>query len=279
MVAREVHITLHPLEPFRDLLVFYMGQHDYHGFEYDERGLKAYVDHELFTQADLIELLKLLDGKAEYTWETQLMPDINWNEAWEKDFKPVDLGNGIRIRAPFHESDASASFEIIIEPKMSFGTGHHATTAQMMSMMLSIPFQGKHVLDMGSGTGILAILAEKLGAHSCQAIDYDEWCYKNAVENVELNNCTHIEVIHGDVHALANKGFDIVLANINKNILLADSQAYALTLKPNGIMLMSGFYEADLPDLVAHANTIGLEFEEHTAQDRWVCARFKKIAS
>lgn len=276
MRASEVQITLHPLDPYRDLLIYYLGQDEYHGFEYTDTGLKAYIDERDFDVDRLRHTLVALDGKAEYSWEVINHPDINWNEKWESDFKPVELTKEIRIRAPFHQPDPAFRYELIIMPKMSFGTGHHATTSQMLSVMLQISFAGKTVLDMGSGTGVLAIMAEKLGAESCDAVDYDNWCYQNALENVQLNGCTKVNVIEGDVNAIAGKEYDVILANINRNILLADMQAYSNTLRTGGTLLMSGFYEEDLKDISAMAVSLMYTIEKHIVRDRWVCAQFVK---
>jgi len=277
VIATEVHITLHPLEPFRDLLIYYLGQDEYHGFEYTDTGLKAYIDIQDFDEQRLRHTLVALDGKAEYSWELINHPDINWNEKWESDFKPVEINKDIRIRAPFHDGDDSFRHEIVIMPKMSFGTGHHATTLQMLQMMLHVNFNGKKVLDMGSGTGVLAIFAEQQGAEHCQAIDYDPWCYQNALENVQLNACAKIEVIEGDVNAIGNNVYDIILANINRNILMQDMATYQKALNQGGSLLMSGFYLQDWQDISSMAVSLKLIYRDHTHVDSWVCARFEKL--
>jgi ribosomal protein L11 methyltransferase len=180
-----------------------------------------------------------------------------------------------RVRAPFHEPDPSFEFDLVIEPKMSFGTANHETTAQIIQLMLETGFQGKEVLDMGSGTAVLAILAKKLGAAHTVAIDIDEWAYRNAFTNCELNGISDIEIILGD--ALAIRGeFDVVLANINRNILLRDMHYYVEAMRPNAHIFFSGFYTEDLPSIQAEAERLGLHYSRHLSRNNWVAAEFVK---
>jgi ribosomal protein L11 methyltransferase len=276
MATVEVEIRLHPLDPFRDLLVFYLEQEGFSGFEYTESGLNAYTDESAFSPETLQERLRMLSGKAEYQVETRTLPDTNWNEAWEQNFSPVVINPRIRIRAPFHDSDPSFPIELVIAPKMSFGTGHHATTSLMADSMEQLDLAGKKVLDMGSGTGLLAILAVKLNASECVAIDNDPWCYQNAQENVEMNGCPGIKVLLGDASALPGLEYDVILANINRNILLADMAAYVKALLPAGLLVMSGFYTEDLPAISAMAESLDMEPMFHRSRENWVVAAFKK---
>ena len=203
------------------------------------------------------------------------MPDKDWNELWEASYQPVVVNERCRVRAPFHEPDPSFEFDLVIEPKMSFGTANHETTAQIIQLMLETDFQGKNVLDMGSGTAVLAILAKKLGAARTMAIDNDEWAYRNAFTNIALNGINDIEIVLGD--ALAIKGeFDVVLANINRNILLRDMHYYVAAMKPQAHMFFSGFYTEDLESIKAEAERQGLQYCRHLSRNNWVAAEFVK---
>ena len=203
------------------------------------------------------------------------MPDKDWNELWEASYQPVVVNERCRVRAPFHEPDPSFEFDLVIEPKMSFGTANHETTAQIIQLMLETDFSGKEVLDMGSGTAVLAILAKKLGAAHTVAIDNDEWAYRNAFTNIELNGISEIDVILGD--AMAIKGqFDMVLANINRNILLRDMHFYVDAMKPNAHIFFSGFYTEDLGSIKAEAERLGLKYCRHLSRNNWVAAEFVK---
>ena len=203
------------------------------------------------------------------------MPDKDWNELWEASYQPVVVNERCRVRAPFHEPDPSFEFDLVIEPKMSFGTANHETTAQIIQLMLETDFSGKEVLDMGSGTAVLAILAKKLGAARTVAIDNDEWAYRNAFTNIELNGISEIDVILGD--AMAIKGqFDVVLANINRNILLRDMHFYVDAMKPNAHIFFSGFYTEDLGSIKAEAERLGLKYCRHLSRNNWVAAEFVK---
>jgi ribosomal protein L11 methyltransferase len=203
------------------------------------------------------------------------MPDKDWNELWEASYQPVVVNERCRVRAPFHEPDPSFEFDLVIEPKMSFGTANHETTAQIIQLMLETDFQGKEVLDMGSGTAVLAILAKKLGSARTVAIDNDEWAYRNAFTNIELNGISDIEIVLGD--ALSIKGsFDVVLANINRNILLRDMHYYVEAMTPNAHIFFSGFYTEDLSSIREEAERLGLHYCRHLSRNNWVAAEFVK---
>jgi len=249
------------------------------GYEsYDEEGdtLKAYILEKFFD----IEAVKALqvnsipECKINYSW--QVIETQNWNQVWEKSFNPIIVDNECLIRAPFHSGTPSLKYEIIIEPKMSFGTGHHETTYLMIKTMLELDFKNKTVLDMGCGTGVLAILAKLKGAKTVTAIDIDEWAYKNTLENVEKNNCTDINVFQGDASLLKNKNFDIIIANINRNILMSDISAYACVLNSNGILLLSGLYDSDLQMIKDEAENHQMIYQSHKEKHNWVAALFTK---
>ncbi len=203
------------------------------------------------------------------------MPDKDWNELWESSYQPVVVNERCRVRAPFHEPDPNFEFDLVIEPKMSFGTANHETTAQIIQLMLETGFQGKSVLDMGSGTAVLAILAKKLGAAHTVAIDNDEWAYRNAFTNCELNGISDIEIVLGDALAIQGQ-YDIVLANINRNILLRDMPYYNDAMKPGAHIFFSGFYTEDLPSIQEEAARLGLRYCRHLSCNNWVATEFVK---
>ena len=246
---------------------------------------KAYIQTTLFDADALDRALKdfPLPG-VEISYTQAEAEDKDWNEEWEKNyFQPIIIGDARHprcvIAATFHKDVPDADYNVRINPQMSFGTGHHATTYQMLERLLDEPLAGKRVLDMGCGTGILAILARMRGASECVAIDVDEWCVKNTEENIALNSVDNIRVVLGDASALAfEKPFDVIIANINRNILLQDLPRYAERLAPGGIVLMSGFYEKDVPLLREAAERLGLAFEDGRERDGWACIKCRRQA-
>ena len=273
MEYKEVIFEISTIEPWRDILLAHLGELPYDSFVEEENGLKAYILTEDFDQAALDELCDSLD--AQVSFEVKEVKQQNWNAVWESDFEPVRLGDACGIRADFHEP-LEVEHEIIITPKMSFGTGHHATTFGMMQQMLQIDFSNKRILDMGCGTAVLAILAEKLGATETQGIDIDEWAYNNALENLQMNDCNNIQITIGGSEKI--KGvFDGILANINRNVLLNDMPQYSAALKIGGFILFSGFYTEDLILIKQTAIDCDLEYIQHTTKDNWVAAQFSKI--
>jgi ribosomal protein L11 methyltransferase len=203
------------------------------------------------------------------------MPDKDWNELWEASYQPVVVNERCRVRAPFHEPDPSFEFDLVIEPKMSFGTANHETTSQIIQLMLETDFKDKEVLDMGSGTAVLAILAKRLGAARTVAIDNDEWAYRNAFTNIGLNGIPDIEIVLGDALSIDGQ-FDVVLANINRNILLRDMHHYVDAMKPQAHIFFSGFYTEDLPVIQSEAERLGLRYRRHLSRNNWVAAEFVK---
>ena len=258
-----------------DMLVTMLADIGFDSFMDEERCLKAYCSKD---NRDDVAVENLLSDPAFFDvhlLKVEEMPEKDWNELWEASYQPVVVNERCRVRAPFHEPDSSFEFDLVIEPKMSFGTANHETTAQIIQLMLETDFQGKEVLDMGSGTAVLAILAKKLGAARTVAIDNDEWAYRNAFTNTELNGISDIEIVLGD--ALAIKGsFDIVLANINRNILLRDMHFYVAAMKPNAHIFFSGFYTEDLDSIKAEAERLGLRYHRHLSRNNWVAAEFVK---
>ena len=277
----EVTITLSPIDPFRDLLVDALGNEGpYDSFVETPEGLKAYVPADQFDagwlQEQINDLHKFSILNSQFS--IQEMPDKNWNEEWEKQHQPVlveaDNGKKIWVRAPFHEHRTDVDYEIEIEPKMSFGTAHHATTYMMLSYLAELPMEGLRVLDMGCGTAVLGILAKMRGADYVEGIDIDEWAYNNAMENVQRNG-VEMTIRIGDASLLANQSdkFDLIIANINRNILLNDMASYAAVLNAGGTLLLSGFYESDIPALQQHAESLGLQLHQTKSRQSWAALR------
>jgi ribosomal protein L11 methyltransferase len=256
----ELIVELQPVTPWCDIFMSAMVEKDYDTFEENEKGFKAYIKKKDFNE-DYIRQLFAGYSEVSVSYTSSVIPETNWNANWESSFQPIEIGEWCIIKAPFHNVEKKFEIEIIIEPKMSFGTGHHQTTMLMMEEMKNINWPDKRVLDMGSGTGILAILAEKLGARDIIAIDNDEWAYANCIENVERNNCKKITTVLGSASNIDDKGFDVILANINRNILMADLPAYTKALDSGGVLLMSGFLEQDVEVLKEKIAVLGLLFD------------------
>lgn len=271
---QEVHVVINPLEPAREILIANLSELPFESILETANGFKAYMPAELWQEAYL-SIFKDFDLEdTRITVNQKIIPAKNWNVTWESDYDPIVVDGRCRIRAPFHAS-GEEKYEIEIMPKMSFGTGHHETTYLMVRMMLDMKFKGKEVLDMGCGTGVLAILACKMGASEILAIDIDPWSYENSLENVSRNACRMIRVKQGDANLLPSAGtFDIILANINLNILLADTKAYAQCLNKGGILLLSGFYKEDLQVITAACETEGLSLENFIEKNNWVSAKY-----
>jgi len=262
-----------PLQPGVEILIAELGFEGFESFVETEDGLMAYIQTQDWNESILDDIQILNSDEFEITYSFENIEQVNWNEEWEKNFSPIVVDNVCTVRAPFHEK-LNTAYDIVIEPKMSFGTGHHETTHMMIQHILKNDFKGKSVLDMGCGTGVLAILAEMKGAKPIDAVDYDNWCYLNSIENVERNNCQNITVIEGDAAVLKNKKYDIIIANINRNILLNDIAIYASCLNKNGMIFLSGFYEDDIPMIQEECEKHMLKFEEKLERNYWVSLKF-----
>ncbi len=269
------HFTIAPLELGSEILIAELGEKAFESFIETETGVSAFVQKDLWSENILedIQILENPEFKIEYTFEE--IEQVNWNEEWEKNFEPIDVDGKCHVRAPFHEK-TNAEYDIVIEPKMSFGTGHHETTHMMIQHILETDFTHKKTLDMGCGTAILAILAELKGAQPIDAIDIDNWCYLNSIENATRNNCHHISVFEGDAALLAGKKYDIIIANINRNILLNDMQQYEACLNENGILFLSGFYTEDIPVITESCVSKGLTYVKKFERNNWVALKFTK---
>ena len=262
-----------------DVLASELGEIGFESFTEDEDGLLAYVSDQLYNVKALQDKLNefpLENVTIRYT--EQLVESKDWNEEWEKNyFKPIRIGNDCIIRASFHEPEPGYTYNIIIDPKMAFGTGNHETTYLMISEMLKLDLEGKDLLDMGCGTAVLAILAKMKHANKVVGIDIDEWAYNNALENTRLNHTEDIQIALGGAEQIPAFGtFDIVFANINRNILLQDIPTYSQCIRHEGLLFVSGFYMEDMPMIVGMAENSGLEYVSHDNIDNWCCIKFRK---
>ncbi len=269
------HFTVEPKELGSEILIAELGELPFESFTESEFGLVAYIQKQLWTENILEDLYILNSPEFVISYKIEEIEQVNWNEEWEKNFEPIDVDGNCHVRAPFHPK-TEAEFDIVIEPKMSFGTGHHETTHMMIQHLLDLDVKNLKTLDMGCGTAILAILAEMKGAQPIDAIDIDNWCYLNSIENAERNNCTHITVYEGDAALLKDKNYDLIIANINRNILLNDMQSYVDCLNSKGTLLLSGFYEEDIPAIDACCTEKGLTYLKKLQRNNWVSLKYQK---
>ncbi len=272
----ELHLTVEP--DFAEILVAELAQVGFESFTDEPDGLKAYIPEPDFDEGALEELLSRYRKLTPLTYQTQRIEARNWNAEWEQAYEPIDVLGRCLVRASFHPpAGQDFEVEIVINPKMSFGTGHHETTALMLEYQLGTDHTGKRVLDVGSGTGILAIMAAKRGASQVRAFDIEDWATENALENVVLNGVAdRVTVRQGTLQTEPPAEFGLILANINRNILLADLAGYAGFLAPGGTLLVSGFYESDLPDITRAAEAAGLTPGPVKTRNGWVAAGFGK---
>lgn len=267
------YFTVEPLQPATEILIAELGYAGFESFVETDKGVTAYIQKEEWYDAILEDIQILKSDEFQISYSSEDVEQTNWNAEWEKNFNPIVVDDICAVRAPFHEA-FDTQYDIVIEPKMSFGTGHHETTHMMIQHILRNDFEGKAVLDMGCGTGVLAILAEMKGATSVDAIDIDNWCYINSLENVERNHCKQISVYEGDASLLTGKQYDIVIANINRNILLNDLTTYVGTMNKDGVLLLSGFYHQDIPLIEAACNALTLKLDEKIERNNWVALKF-----
>lgn len=276
MIYIELTLEIEPISPFSDIIMSDLGDVGFESFVDTDTGLKAYIPKSDFDENAVKRVIDNVEN-CSVTYAVEEMPDENWNAVWESTHEPVLVEDFCWVYAPFHSINTEVKYNILIEPKMSFGTAHHSTTYMMLSFLRDEELEGRKVLDMGSGTGVLAILAKMKGAAETDAIDNDEWAYRNALENVEANGCTGINVLLGDAQLLNEKGlYDVVIANINRNILLRDMHAYIEHLNTGGTLLLSGFYEHDIPSIRQEAEKNGMAFESFRERNEWVACKFVK---
>jgi ribosomal protein L11 methyltransferase len=267
------HFSVEPKELGSEILIAELGETPFESFIETDNGFSAFIQKDLWTKniLDAVTLLHNPEFTISHTIEE--IDQVNWNQEWEKNFEAIDVDGLCHVRAPFHPK-TNARFDIVIEPKMSFGTGHHETTHMMIQHLLETDVTNMKTLDMGCGTAILAILAEMKGAKPIDAIDIDNWCYLNSIENAERNNCTEITVYEGDAALLKGKKYDLIIANINRNILLNDMQQYVDWLNKNGILLLSGFYTEDIPFIDASCTEKGLTYVKKFERNNWTSLKY-----
>lgn len=264
------------LEEFREILIAELAEIGFDSFMETEEGLDAYAPQNEFDREAFNEIVEKYSLPAQISMHESIMPKVNWNEEWEKNYDPITVEDLVFVRASFHKPAEGFKYEIVINPKMSFGTGHHATTFQMLKHQGEIDHQGKRVLDVGSGTGILAIMAHLLKAKEVEAFDIDEWCVENGNENFDLNGLTTRMDI-GTIREVNPQGiYDIILANINKNVLLDEMEIYASLMPSEGYLLLSGFYTEDIDDLMEVAQPLGIKLLKSNSKDNWAALILQK---
>ncbi|MBW1298559.1 50S ribosomal protein L11 methyltransferase [Aquimarina litoralis] len=268
------YFTIKPLQPATEILIAELGYAGFESFVETESGVEAFVQKSEWNKDILNDIHILNSDEFEITYTTKEIEQVNWNKEWEKNFNPIIVDDVCGVRAPFHDKP-DVAYDIVIEPKMSFGTGHHETTHMMIQHLLKADLENKKVLDMGCGTGVLAILSEMRGAKPIDAIDIDNWCYLNTIENIERNNCEFITAYEGDASLLVDQKYDVVIANINRNILLKDISIYAETLQTNGFLFLSGFYKEDLKMITEECAANDLEFVDSLNRNNWIAACYK----
>ncbi|MCP9198415.1 50S ribosomal protein L11 methyltransferase [Gramella sp. GC03-9] len=271
----EFQFIIEPVQPASEILIAELGYLGFESFVENDNGITAYIPVEEY-EDDLLANVHILQSEEfEINFNVNEIERLNWNEEWEKNFTPIQVDEHCSVRAPFHPK-TDVEFDIIIEPKMSFGTGHHATTHMMIQLILKNDWENKSVLDMGCGTGVLAILAAMKGATPVDAIDIDNWCYLNTLENISRNDCEHINVEEGGAELLEGRKYDMILANINRNILLRDLPVYEKCLNEQGNIFLSGFYKRDLPVIEKACKDLGLDFVENIERNDWIAAKFSR---
>ncbi|MCW5519284.1 50S ribosomal protein L11 methyltransferase [Aureitalea sp. L0-47] len=265
---------VNPRDPGTDILIAQLGEIGFESFVETEEGVTAYIQQDEFQEEKFGDVQIMASDLFTTEFTSEVIEQVNWNEEWERNFDPIEVADNCVVRAPFHDA-FNVPYEIIIEPKMSFGTGHHETTHMMLEFLLESELKDKTVLDMGCGTAVLAILSEMRGATDIDAIDIDEWCVENSEENAERNNCSHINVQLGDASLLSSeKKYDLVIANINRNILLNDIPTYVSCMNEGGILLLSGFYSEDLMMISESCVKNDLQFVENKERNNWIAAKF-----
>jgi len=273
----ELELKLSPLKPWAEIAIANLAELGFESFVDNSYGIMAYISNELFDKNRVNHLLnEIMSEEVDYNVNFRVIPHQNWNATWESEFEPVHVGNKLSILAPFHDKSVANEIQIEIMPKMSFGTGHHQTTQLMCEWMFDLDFKEKSVLDMGAGTGVLAILAEKFGAKNVLAVDIEDWSAENIVENCKRNNCLNIESRCGDIDCIHENEFDVILANINRNILVEQLPYYSNKIIKGGFLMLSGFLESDLDMLITVASKNGFTFLDKKNKDVWYSLKFIK---
>lgn len=272
----EVKLNINP--EFSDIFMAELGEIGYETFTEEAEGLNAYITEDLFSEENLDEIMERYLAMTPISYSYSTLEKKNWNEEWEKNYEPILAANGrVRVRANFHEPDPNIQYELLINPKMSFGTGHHETTSMVLSLQMEIDHQAKKVLDVGCGTGILAIFASKLGASEVAGFDIEEWAAENSRENVQLNDCDNVVIRQGTIEDEPADQYDIILANINRNILMRDIPKYVEFMKATpSKLIVSGFYQHDIEDIEKVANESGLVKTHTENKNNWAAVIFER---
>lgn len=259
-----------------EVVMALLSEAGFESFDDNDGPLRGYIPETLFDPAGVLPVLDEMVEKGWILYRYETVQSQNWNALWESNYNPVIIDGQCRVRAPFHLPDNDFRYDLLIEPRMSFGTAHHETTELMISMLLveEETIKGQRVLDMGCGTGVLAILADKMGAGECVAIDNDDWAFENALDNKEKNKAASVTILRGDAGNIPEPAYDLIMANINRNVLLRDLSVYNNHLLTPGNLLISGFYEEDLPSLLQVATTMGFRLQKTKVKNRWMCAKF-----
>ncbi len=270
----EVAVKVEPKLEGSDVLIATLSELAFESFVETETGFNAYITEEEFSEEEVQLALGDFEDIFKIEFKTKIIPKQNWNEEWESNFQPIDVLGKCYIRAPFHEKKAGYLLDVIIEPKMSFGTGHHDTTQLMIQYLMLLNVKNESLLDMGCGTGVLAIVASMLGANPIEAVDIDDWSYENTIENLLKNNINNVLVHKGNAQILEGKIFNTILANINKNVLLEDIPVFKKALQKGGNLILSGFFETDIDELKAKAENLGLKYEGSKVSNQWAALHF-----
>jgi ribosomal protein L11 methyltransferase len=272
----ELTFTVEPKEQGSDVLIAQLSELGFDSFVETDAGFAAYIPENNYDSNQLNLALSFYTDFFRFNYASKVIQQQNWNKEWESNFQPIDVDGKCYIRAPFHETKKKYLYDVIIEPKMSFGTGHHNTTQLMITQLMKLDVKNKSLLDMGCGTGVLAIVASMMGANPITAVDIDEWSYTNSIENLQKNNINNVLVHKGNAQILEGKLFHTILANINKNVLLTDLFTYVKSLDKQGNLILSGFFETDINELKTKALELGLKFEGNAVSNQWALLWFSK---
>ena len=273
----EIDIRLKLANPYAEIFIARLNEIKYESFSTDESGLKAYIRSDLFNKEKLTEIVDDISSFTKIDLSINAIKKENWNADWENNYSPVHINKDCVIRAHFHATFPNIEHEIIITPKMSFGTGHHETTFLVMNQIFELNLEGKQVLDIGSGTGVLSILASKLGAKKIVGIDIDKWAYENAIENSKLNNISNIQFIEGTAESIGKKMYDVVLANINRNIILADIQKYTRAMRPKSDIILSGFLKQDVKIILNKIKQLKFNLVASKNKNKWQMLHLRRV--
>lgn len=273
----EIDIRLKLVNPYAEIFIARLNEIKYDSFSTDAGGLKAYIRFDLFNKEKLTEIVNDISSFTKIDLSINSIKKENWNADWENNYSPVHINKDCVIRAHFHDRFLNIEHEIIITPKMSFGTGHHETTFLVMNQIFELNLEGKHVLDIGSGTGVLSILASKLGAKKIVGIDIDKWAYENAIENLKLNNISNIQFLEGTVESIGKKVYDVVLANINRNIILADIHKYVRAMRPKSDIILSGFLKQDVKIILNKIKQLKFNLVASKNKNKWQMLHLRRV--